>query len=125
MTQDQCIRDRNNSTSDTNPIRCRKTRIASFSRSNITVTMKMVSKFNVDTGEYEEPSPRISFMINRKYNKVTADPGLLRDLGSFLTALGDTMESMGIRENPPTEDLIRNRIERFVTDSKTLSEMTS
>ena len=125
MTQDQCIRDRNNSASDTNPIRCKKTRIASFSRSNITVTMKMVSKFNADTGEYEEPSPRISFMINGKYNRIVADPELLKDLGAFLVTLGDTMQSLGIREEASTETTIRDRIERFVSDSKTISEMTS
>ncbi len=125
MTQDQCIRNKNSSALSAHPKHCRKTRIASFNRSNITVTMKTVSKFNMDTGEYKESSPKIFFMTNGYCNKVIADPSLLRCLGSTLTALGDTVESVGILEELPTEGLIRNRIGKFISDSKTLSEMTS
>lgn len=125
MTQDQYIGNINGSALDERPKRSKKMRIASFNRSNISVTMKMVSKYNKDAGEYEEPSPRISLIINGKYNRLVADPDLLKGLGAFLSTLGDTMQSMGIREDVPTEDIIRDRIERFVSDSKTISEMTS
>ncbi len=70
------------------PKHSKKTRIASFHRSNVTVTMKMVSQFDRDAGEYEEPSPKISVVINGKHNRIPAEPDLLMDLGSFLTTLG-------------------------------------
>jgi hypothetical protein len=114
-----------NGASGSSPKHSKKTRVASFNRSNITVTMKMVSLFDRDVGEYKEPSPRISLIVNGKYNRIAADPGLLKDLGSFLTTLGDAMESMGVREEIPSRDLIKERIGKLVPGSETSSEMLS
>ena len=125
MTQNQSKVCNGNSASDRHPKHSKKTRIASYNRSNITVSMKMVSPFDRDTGEYREPAPRISLIINGKYNKILADPSLLKDLGSFLMTLGDALESMGIHEEIPSSDLIKERIRKFVTDYETSSEMVS
>ena len=125
MTQDQSKVCNGNGAPESYPKHSKKTRVASFNRSNVTVTMKMVSLFDRDTGEYREPSPRISLMVNGKYNRILADPSLLKDLGSFLMTLGNAMESMGIHEEIPSGDLIKERIGKLIPDSETSSEMVS
>ena len=66
----------------------KKMRVASFEQRNVTVPVKMVSKFDKNGKKYLEPVPRIAFLVSGKYNRIPSDPDFLRDLGSFLVTLG-------------------------------------
>jgi len=74
--------------------------------------MKMVSQFDRDAGEYNKPTPKISLVVNGKYNRILADPGLLKDLGCFLMELGKAIDGLDLPMETPCAEEIRRRVQR-------------
>ena len=87
-------------------------RVASFEQRNVTVSVKMVSKFDKSGKKYLEPVPRIAFLVSGKYNRIPSDPDFLRDLGSFLMTLGDALDGLDLPDERLCSNDIRNMVER-------------
>jgi hypothetical protein len=77
----------------------KKENVLSFRKGHVFVALKLVTVFNKEKGEYDDPIPKITFLVDGKYVRMPIDSGLLKSLGGFLSDLGEVLEGVDVPES--------------------------
>ncbi len=76
----------------------KKENLVSFRKGHVFVALKLVSQYDRESQQYEDPVPKITFLVDGKYVRMPVDSSLLKSLGKFLGDLGDILEGVEVPE---------------------------
>ncbi len=76
----------------------RKEKVMSFKNGPVYIGLKLISQFDKDTQEYGDPVPKIVFLVDGKYVRLSLDSKLFGELGSFLIKLSEVTEGVRVPE---------------------------
>ena len=91
----------------------KKETVMSFKHGPVYMGLKLVSPFNKETQEYEEPMPKIVFLVDGKYVRMPIDSELFREFGSFLMKLSDVTEGVRVPEKEIDLDEVKAKSARL------------
>ena len=88
----------------------KKETVMSFKNGPVYMGLKLVSPFNKDTQEYEDPIPKVVFLVDGKYVRMPIDSELFREFGSFLLKLSDVTDGVRVPEKEVDMDTVREKL---------------
>ena len=92
----------------------KKENILSFRKGHVFVALKLVTPYNREEQKYEDPIPKITFLVDGKYVRMPIDSSLLKSLGKFLEDLGDILEGVDIPEQRVDIDAAKRLMSSYV-----------
>ena len=90
--------------------RTKKQKILSYKRGHVYMALKMVAPYDKEKQTYGGAFPRITFLVDGRYVRLPLDSDELKDLGAFITRVGEALEGVDVPDNRPDMDAIRNKI---------------
>ena len=90
--------------------RTKKQKILSYKRGHVYMALKMVSPYDKEKQTYGGAFPRITFLVDGRYVRLPLDSDELKDLGAFITRVGEALEGIDVPDSRLDMDAIRNRI---------------
>ena len=91
----------------------KKETVMSFKNGPVYMGLKLVSPFNKDRQEYEEPIPKVVFLVDGKYVRMPIDSELFREFGSFLLKLSDVTDGVKVPEKEVDLEEVKAKIARL------------
>ena len=90
-----------------------KDTLMSFRDGHIYAALRMVSPFDKKTQSYQQPEPKITFMVDGKYIRMPIDAPLIKRFGDFLMKLGDVLEGVEIPQKEIDMDEVKRKMRSF------------
>ena len=91
----------------------KKETVMSFKNGPVYMGLKLVSPFNKDTQEYEDPIPKVVFLVDGKYVRMPIDSELFREFGGFLLKLSDVTDGVKVPEKEIDLEEVKAKIARL------------
>ena len=76
----------------------KKETVMSFKKGPIFMALKIVAPFNKEKQEYEEPEPKIVYLVDGKYIRMPIDSKLFGEFGDFLKKLSELTDGIKVPE---------------------------
>ncbi len=70
----------------------------SFRKGHVFVALKPAFHYDRESQQYEDPVPKITFLVDGKYVRRPVDSPIPKSLGKFLGDLGDILEGVEVPE---------------------------
>ena len=91
-------------------MRTKKQRILSYKKGPVYMALKMVTPYDSENQTYGRAFPRITFLVDGRYIRMPLDSDELKELGAFISKVGEALEGVDIPDDRMYMDAIRRRI---------------
>ena len=95
----------------------KKETVMSFKHGSIYMGLKLVSPFNKETQEYEDPVPKIVFLVDGKYVRMPIDSELFGEFGGFLMKLSEVTDGIRVPEKEIDMSEVMAKLSRLKGES--------
>ena len=82
-------------------------RILVFNKGGVYLGLKLVQTFNVETGKYSDPVPRVTYIVNGKFNNIPLNGKWWREYADFVNKFADTLDGLDIERATIIDDVDR------------------